>query len=110
MDEYADKINTIKEDKKKIKEEIKHKILDEIIEEEESVILSPFKNKAGKILAQKIENAWEKKIERKEGKKLRGLLKNLPPQCRNSYVKLMQLRADTAYLQNDVTKMPVRFF
>lgn len=77
---------------------------------DESIVLSPFHTKAGKILARKLENAWEKKNERKEGKKLRQLLKNLPPQCRNSYVKLMQLRAETAYLQNDITKMPSRLF
>ena len=111
FDEYSDKIKGIKEDKKKIKNEIKNKKLDEIVEEdEESIILSPFHMKAGKVLASKIEAAWEKKMQRKEGKKIRELLKNLPPQCRNSYVKLMQLRNDTANLQQDVGTMPVRFF
>eukprot|EP00344_Euplotes_crassus_P005190 CAMPEP_0197002050 /NCGR_PEP_ID=MMETSP1380-20130617/6611_1 /TAXON_ID=5936 /ORGANISM="Euplotes crassus, Strain CT5" /LENGTH=408 /DNA_ID=CAMNT_0042419981 /DNA_START=1 /DNA_END=1225 /DNA_ORIENTATION=+ len=58
-DEYADTIKTIKEDKKKRKEEIKGNRLDEIIEEEdESVILSPFHTKAGKVLARIIEITW----------------------------------------------------
>jgi len=110
-DEYADKINMIKQDKKKIKNEIKHKKLDEIVEEEEeSVMFSPFIMKVGKVLALKLEKAWKRKMERREGKKLRDLLKNLPPQCRTSYVKLMQLRKDTADLESDMTKMPARFF
>lgn len=109
-DDYADKLKSIKEDKKKLKKEIKTKKLDEIIEEEdESIILSPFQAKAGKVLALKLEKAWERKMERREGKKLRGLLQNLPIQCRNSYVKLMQLRRETADLQDNFTKMPVRY-
>lgn len=78
----------------------------DIIEEdpEESVVLSPFQKKVGKLLAIKIEIAWERKMRRREGKKLRELLKNLPPQCRTSYVKLMQLKNETADLQSHVTK------
>lgn len=111
FDDYDQKLKEIKEDKKKIKKEIKNNKLDEIPEEvDESIILSPFHQKAGKVLVEKIENAWEKKKQRREGKKLRELLKNLPPQCRTSYVKLMQLRRETADLQNDVTKMPPRLF
>jgi len=111
MDEYSDTLKSIKEDKRKIKNELKTKKLDEIEEEEdESIVLSPFHVKVGKVLAIKLEGAWQRKMERREGKKLRDLLKNLPPQCRNSYVKLMELRKETADLQQHVTTMPVRLF
>mmetsp|Transcript_21478 Transcript_21478/g.19049 ORF Transcript_21478/g.19049 Transcript_21478/m.19049 type:complete len:190 (+) Transcript_21478:1221-1790(+) len=110
-EEKKNKKQKNKDDKKKIKNEIKHKKLDEIVEEEEeSVMFSPFIMKVGKVLALKLEKAWKRKMERREGKKLRDLLKNLPPQCRTSYVKLMQLRKDTADLESDMTKMPARFF
>lgn len=110
-DDYDQKLMEIKEDKKKIKKQSKtHKLVEIPEEADESVTLSPFHTKVGKVLASKIENAWEKKQQRKEGKKLRQLLKNLPPQCRNSYVKLMQLRRETADLQADVTRMPSRLF
>jgi hypothetical protein len=80
----------------------------EIIQEDpdESVILSPFHMKVGKVLSIKLEKAWEKRCERKEGKRLRELLKNLPPQCRTSYVKLMQLRGEAAGFQTHTTRPP----
>jgi hypothetical protein len=107
--EYDKKITEIKEAKKEIKAISKIRKLDNIPEEvDESVTLSPFHLKAGKVLAAKIEIAWKLKMNRKEAKKLRQMLKNLPPQCRNSYVKLMQLRSETAELQNDLIRMPVR--
>jgi hypothetical protein len=92
-----------------IKKNIKNHKLDQIPEEvDDSVVISPFHMKVGKVLVSKIEIAWEQKMNRREGKKLRGLLKNLPPQCRNSYVKLMQLRSETAMLQSDITRIPGR--
>lgn len=104
-EEYDQKLKEIKEDKNKIKQEIKKKVntLDMIQEEnDESIVLDKFQTKVGKVLALKLERAWQYKLQRREGKKLRGLLKNLPPQCRNSYVKLMQLRSETADLQNNI--------
>lgn len=112
-EEYDKKLKTIKEDKRKIKQDLKKapKKLDAIPEEvDESITLSPFHNRVGKILAQKLENAWEKRMQRRDGKKLRQLLKNLPPQCRTSYVKLMQLKNETADLQIGLAKMPNRLF
>ena len=110
-DDYDTKLKEIKEDKKKIKKQSKNHKLAEIPEEvDESIVLSPFHTKVGKVLAAKIEIAWEKKQQRREGKKLSQLLKYRPPQCRNSYVKLMQLRRETADLQADGTKMPSRLF
>lgn len=114
-DDYHNKIKEIKQDKKKIKEKLKEskKInkLDAIPEEvDESVYLSPFRMRAGKVLAAKLTNVWQKKLERKEGKKIRQLLKNLPPQCRSSYIKLMQLRQETADLQSHFSQFPRRPF
>lgn len=80
-DDYQNKIQEIRKEKKKCIIKSKANKLESIPEEdEENVVLSQFQKRAGKVLALKLTSAWVQRNERREGRKLRSLLKNLPPQ------------------------------
>lgn len=67
------------------------------------------KNKEWIIIVHLVEDLWMKRRLKRESKKLREMLKTLPPQCRSSYVKLMDLHTSTSTLKNQLTTYKAKY-